>query len=359
MQFSSKGKRVEQAAVLESNTLFSAEALLAERLVDEALAEFDLAESEGYNPDACSAGRWTCHMLKGDFELAWRESDRISNRGNPDPNRFWDGTELTGKSVLLRCLHGLGDTLQFIRYASLIRERAQRLTVEAQPALASFLRECNLADEVITWGDREPHWDQQVEVVELPRIFRTTVESIPAQIPYLKLADPPLRREEKDGAFRVGLVWASSVFNTARSLPLSQLAPVLSMAEVQCFSLQAGNERAQLNECRMEVPDVCGESPDITVTARAISDLDLVVTVDTMVAHLAGGLGCQVWTLLPYAGDWRWMLNRSDSPWYPTMRLFRQPRPGDWTTVVSQVVQELTSMLEARKLSLQGGDCAT
>jgi len=348
MQILSDAKSVEQAVLPQNNTLFSAEALLAERLVDQALARFDQAEKEGYDSDACGAGRWTCHMLKGDFELAWRESDGISSRGKPDPNRYWDGTDFGGKRVLIRCLHGLGDTLQFIRYAPLIRERALRLTVEAQPSLAPFLRECLLADEVITWSDRAPSWDQQIEVVELPRLFRTTLDSIPAQIPYLKFPRSEPRRGHQNRAFRVGLVWASSIFNPARSVPLSQLEPVFSMAGVQCFSLQAGAERAELSECRTEIPDVCGEIPDVMITARAILTLDLVITVDTMVAHLAGGLGCPVWTLLPCAGDWRWMLNRSDSPWYPTMRLFRQPQPGDWKTVVSQIVQELRLTLEAK-----------
>ncbi len=345
MQSLSKAKSVGETTLLEHNCLFSAEALLAQRQVDKALTGFDGAEDRGYDPDACAAGRWTCHMLQGNFELAWRESDIISDRGKPDPNRFWDGRDFAGRSVLIRCLHGLGDTLQFVRYAPLMRPRTTRLTIEAQPALAAFLRECQLADEVITWGDREPHWNQQIEVVELPRVFRATVDSIPAITPYLRVADVQSRRSRGAIPFRVGLVWASSVFNPARSITLNQLEPIFSMEGVQCFSLQVGNERAQLRDYRKNIVDLSSETADILVTAQAVVSLDLIITVDTMMAHLAGGLGCPVWTLLPFASDWRWMLTRSDSPWYPTMRLFRQPVSGDWESVILQVVDELQLML--------------
>ena len=148
---------------------------LAARRVGQALELYRRAEAAGYDVDQCAAGRWDCHMLAGHFELAWRESDAIAQRGTPDPHRFWDGRPLTGRRVMLRCLHGLGDTLQFIRYAPLIRKDAKSLTIEAQPKLKRLLEQSQLADCVTTWGEFGPPWDQQVEVMELPLIFRTTL----------------------------------------------------------------------------------------------------------------------------------------------------------------------------------------
>jgi hypothetical protein len=150
-----------------------------------AIRAFERAERSGCDADLCSAGRWTCHMLLGQFESAWQESDRIAARGRPDPNRFWDGLPVDGRSVLVRCLHGLGDTLQFVRYAPLIRLRARRLIIQAQPPLKALLEEAQIADEVITWDEPEPYWNQQIEIVELPRIFRTTLASVPDSVPYL------------------------------------------------------------------------------------------------------------------------------------------------------------------------------
>ena len=323
-----------------------AQTCLELRQTREACQLFSAAENLGYHPDACAAGRWTCHMLRGEFESAWCESDEIARRGNPDPHRFWDGQPLQGKRVLLRCLHGLGDTLQFIRYAPAIRERASRLTVEAQPALKRLIVTSDLADEVITWGEPEPRWDQQIEIMELPRIFRTTLRSIPNDVPYLKLRQAGLDPARRGRTLRVGLVWYSSAYNRARSLPFKALEPLLSIGGVEFFSFQAGEARAHVRDCGYEILNLCNED-DLLATAQGVIEMDLVITVDTMMAHLAGALGRKVWTLLPFEGDWRWMLERSDSPWYPTMRLFRQPTPGDWATAVSRIRAEIATELEA------------
>ncbi|MDQ2774006.1 MAG: ADP-heptose--LPS heptosyltransferase [Acidobacteriota bacterium] len=323
-----------------------AEEELRLREAERALILYEKAEKTGYDADSCAAARWTCHMLRGDFESAWKESDAIARRGNPDPNRFWDGQPFTGRRVLIRCLHGLGDTIQFIRYAELIRHQARSLTIEAQPGLKPLFESCGLADHVITWEEPEPPWDQQVEVMELPRIFRTTIDSIPAGIPYLRIPGTP--RVRNHATLRVALVWASSRFNPARSIPLRTLADICKNPGVEFCSFQGGPEREELTGCALNIQDWDERTNNILGAAHSLGEVDLLITADTMMAHLAGALGRPVWILLPYEGDWRWMLNRSDSPWYPTMRLFRQAEPGDWDSVVEEVQGALLTQAVVR-----------
>jgi hypothetical protein len=312
----------------------------------EALDLFERAEQQGYDADLCSGSRWTCYMLLGRFESAWQESDRISARGRPDPNRFWDGNEVDGRDVLIRCLHGLGDTLQFIRYARLLRNRVRSLTIEAQPSLKALLSRAKLADRVITWGEAEPLWNQQIEVIELPRVFRTTLESIPNHVPYLNVGPKIASEYHGSRPLRVGLVWSGSRYNPARCIALKQVASLFDIAEVRFFSFQADPERSQLRPWAEKVQDAYTGSTCTWLTAEKLNSVDLIITVDTMMAHLAGGAGRPVWTLLPFVCDWRWMLRRTDSPWYPTMRLFRQPQPGDWASVVEAVKEKLHRIVD-------------
>ncbi len=308
--------------------------------VPQALTLFYQAEQAGCDSDACASGRWTCYMLKGDFERAWRESDAIAARGNPDPHRFWDGRPVDGRRVLIRCLHGLGDTIQFIRYAPLIRAKAAHLTLESQPTLKALLTYSRLSDEVITWGEPEPAWDQQIEVIELPRVFRTLTGSVPNDVPYLRAPALSLyRKHEFPGLIRAGLVWSASNYNPARSIPVEAISQLLDIPGVEFYSLQGGPERFKL-----EIPQLFSESECVLSTASLLGALDLVITVDTMIAHLAGALERPVWTLLPYQSDWRWMLNCEDNPWYPSMRLIRQKKPGEWEPVISTVKSDLAAL---------------
>ena len=318
-----------------SATLFSiAERLLKERRVPEALRKFRDAEVLGSCSDQCAAHRWTAHMLLGDFQSAWRESDGIDARGSADPHRLWDGQPFRSRHVLIRCLHGLGDTIQYFRYVPQILKSAATVTVEAQPALKRLFERTGGSVRIITWGDAEPHWDQQVEIVELPRIFRTDLTSIPAVIPYLHV--PEEDRVLRPHTARVGLVWAAGAYNPARSIPLSKLRTIRE-GGINFVSLQGEPDRAGLKVDGHGIEDLYETSGCVFEAARTLLTLDLLITVDTMLAHLGGALGIPVWTLLPYEADWRWMLDRSDSPWYPSMRLFRQTQPGDWDSVVSEV----------------------
>ncbi len=317
--------------------------------IQQALDLFNRAEQARHDPDCCAAGRWDCHMLSGDFERAWQESDAIAARGNHDPHRFWDGQPFTNRDIIIRCLHGLGDTIQFVRYVPLLRAKARSVTIEAQPTLKPLLSVAGIADSVITWGDPEPHWDQQMEVIELPRIFRTTVDTIPNRVPYLNVPPTaPLHSNHATGELRIGLVWGSSSFNPERSIPLKALASLFALPNLSFFSLQAGPYGAELEPWSAHIPSLYDESACVLAMAKTLTTIDLVITVDTMMAHLAGAMGRPVWTLLPYYCDWRWMLEREDSPWYPSMRLFRQPRPGDWQPVVGRLHRALHSLVSQR-----------
>lgn len=322
----------------------SAREALNEMRLGEAIRLFDLAEQAGHEPDICSAGRWTCHMLSGQYEKAWDESDAIEARGRPDPHRFWDGTPFTDKHVIIRCLHGLGDTLQFIRFVPFVRKQARTVTVEAQPGLKSLLSQAAIADHVITWGETEPYWNQQIEVNELPKIFRVTEESMPRE-PYLALTGSA-KPEDLNGAGtrKIGLVWSASAYNPLRSIRLEEFAPLLNLTGCSFYSLQAGPACEELRGWPGKIENLSEGATDVFQTAVKMSAMDLVITVDTMAAHLGGALGLPTWILLPFACDWRWTANRKDSLWYPSARLFRQRKPGDWAPVVREITRSLETL---------------
>jgi Glycosyltransferase family 9 (heptosyltransferase) len=286
------------------------------------------------------------HMRRGAFEAAWTISDAVlrARAGMPCwhwPRHLqyvWDGTPLAGKRVLVRCYHGLGDTIQFIRYAPLIKAIAKEVIVWAQPALLPLLRTMRGIDQLLPLhqGTPEVEYDVDVEIMELPHIFRTTLATVPAEIPYLHVTPASLPRH---GRMAVGVVWAAGDWNHARrSMPFPLCAPLARVPGVTLYILQRG---PALNHYQHGVGILSG-SKDAVEDARLIRALDLVISVDTMPAHLAGALGVPVWTLLDATADWRWMDRREDSPWYPTMRLFRQECPGAWEPVMARVVAELT-----------------
>lgn len=334
--------------------LSRAEALLSYRRVPEALAAFEDPALAAVYPDACAGGRWQCHMLLGDLGSAWTENDGLRRRGSPDPHRFWDGRPLEGKCVMLRCLHGLGDAVQFLRYAPRLARLAAHLIVEVPPPLYE-LAPCLVGpQEVVTWGYAAPRltpvWDTQVEIMELPYLFRSDLANLPAHNAGLKL--PPVARSAPASTAcppriaRIGIAWSGGSWNPSRSLPFPLLEPLLSLApQLSLSTLQpssanrewiAGTDRYALQPAGTSLDSLLG-------LASFIAGLDLVITVDTLVAHLAGALGRSVWILLQHEADWRWLLDRSDSPWYPSARLFRQPAPGDWVGLIDCVRQELLS----------------
>jgi hypothetical protein len=340
---------------LGEELLQHAEVMLTQRNVPMAVAAFNSAEAQGADPDRCAGERWVAHMLAGNFAAAWRESDAIRRRGAPDPHRFWTGDNLAGQRVILRCLHGFGDAVQFLRYVPRLRSLASQLIIEVAPAMLEIATCFDGVEDVITWGSDAPEvppgWDIQVETMELPYLFRTELSDLPIARSYLSLPEDLKRRAARvlgvSSLRRVGVVWAAGAWNAERSIPLEILQPLLQTANCEFWSLQGG---AAQGEWRMLPDPLCLRDAacfgaGILRLAAIVSQLDLVITVDTLVAHLAGAMDKPAWVVLPYVADWRWMVGRSDSPWYPSLRLFRQPTPGDWQTPVSNVGQSLTRWL--------------
>jgi FKBP-type peptidyl-prolyl cis-trans isomerase 2 len=279
------------------------------------------------------------------YEWRWKLKDVMQQRNFTQP--LWDGYNINGRIILLHAEQGFGDTVQFIRYAPLVAQRGATVLVECQKELVSLLRNMEGIHTIIPYGEQLPDFDVHCPLLSLPLIFGTKLETIPAKIPYIS-ADPTKVKKwrEKIGpdgsAVKIGLVWAGNPkpkFGHSRSCSLNAFSPLAKSDNITFFSLQKGETAEQAKDPPegMKLIDHTEEIHDFSDTAAIIENLDLVISVDTAVAHLAGSLGKHVWILLPIIPDWRWMLNREDSPWYPTMRLFRQPSQGDWESVIAHV----------------------
>jgi tetratricopeptide (TPR) repeat protein len=296
---------------------------------------------------AARLGLASTYLLSGDllrgwplYEARWEATGRSPSAGFDQPK--WDGSYLEGKTILLHAEQGLGDTIQFIRFAPWVKERGGRTIVLVPPALASLLEGAPGIDQVATDRDQIGAFDVQCSLLSLPGVFQITIQSIPNSIPYLA-ADAT-----KSAAWKarfalprpvVGIAWAGSAEHENdlnRSVPFGVLQPLLGTPGVHWVSLQI--ERREQDGALI---DWTSDLHDLSDTAALITNLDLVITVDTAVAHLAGALGKPTWLLLPYAPDWRWMWDRENSPWYPTMRLFRQQTPGDWSSPIQRVAEAL------------------
>jgi tetratricopeptide (TPR) repeat protein len=325
----------------------------AQSLHDDALACFEKA----LGIDSGHAKAHFCHSLEvlargrlaeGFEEYEWRwEAVRERPRASDGP--AWNGERLDGRTILISAEQGLGDTLQFARYIPHIARRGGRVIVEAQPAAASLVRKVEGVAAVITPGEPLPDFDVQAAMMSLPRILATVPETIPTETPYIwaggRLRQHVAERMGPRRGLRVGLCWFGNPENGGdrrRSMPLETLLPLAGSPGVEWFSLHVGEKaRNEARSCGGWVRGILSDTGGLEELAAVMKCLDLVITVDTMPAHLAGALAVPVWNLLCHAPDWRWMREREDSPWYPTMRLFRQPAPGDWASVVKRVGEEL------------------
>jgi hypothetical protein len=288
------------------------------------------------------ASSWMAAARGGDFPRAWDIADRALalRRGAtcwhlPRHEQWvWDGRALTDRRVLVRCYHGLGDTIQYARFLPALGQVAREVVVWAQPSLLRLLEKLPGARELLPLHDGLPSTDYEVdvEIMELGHALRIGLECLPGRVPYFRVPPAPRRTS----GFSVGLLSQAGDFMAWRTVPPDLLVSCLADLPVALFGLQLGG-----------LPGTTDLStPDILSLAARLQGLDLVITADTMVAHLSGALGVPTWTLLPTPADWRWMDDRDDSPWYPSMRLFRQPTPGDWRSVLRAVRAALVAQLD-------------
>ena len=304
-------------------------------------------------------------LLTGRLTEGWKEYEwRLQHEKHiqrPFTQPAWEGEDLNGRTILVHDEQGYGDTFQFVRYLPLVQARGARVVFECHDKLGPVLRGCKGYDQLIERVSVESvpdaSFDVQVSLMSLPRIFNTRLESIPAQIPYLKaagdLAEKWKVRLENDKRFRVGICWAGSPRHTnelVRSCSLQDFSVLSEIEGLALYSLQKGaaaEEAVRLAKpfeiVRLDLE--LDHGARFVDTAAAMASLDLVISIDTSIAHLAGALGRPVWILLSSSPDWRWMAEGETSPWYPTMRLFRQSRPGDWQGVFRIVAHALTNLL--------------
>lgn len=313
-------------------------------------------------PDYASA-HWNRALLRladGDLARGWVEYEWRWRMPETPPRPFaqppWAGDALNGRAVLLHAEQGFGDTFQFCRYARLLADSGARVVLEVQPPLKAVLTGQGLG-EVLARGEPLPPFDVHLPLMSLPLAFGTTVDTIPAKVPYI-VPDPSLAETWRTrlGAgrgLRVGLAWAGRPTHAQdwkRSLPAAVLAPLVGQPGVEAFSLQVGPRAAELADLPAAAVDLSPHLADFADTAAALAGLDLIVAVDTAVTHLAGAMGRETWVMLPWQADWRWLRDRDDSPWYPSARLFRQPAPGDWATLVATVAEALGKRAATRTI---------
>jgi tetratricopeptide (TPR) repeat protein len=311
-------------------------------------------------------------LSNGRFAQGWKEYEwrRKANLGaildsqRQEPSS-WDGSPFVGKRLLIRYEQGMGDNLQFVRYVPMVKARGGMVIFETLRPLLGLLQGFDGIDELVESApDGKPtvEFDLDMFILDLPKIFGTTVETIPAEVPYLYADQTKVEywcNRLAGDDFKVGIVWAGSARHTNdpnRSCALEHFAALGRIDGVRLYGLQKGQGAAQVDDVagQMEIVNLGEQFEDFTDTAAVVENLDLVVSVDTAVLHLAGAMGKEVWALLPFDTDWRWMLDRKDSPWYPTMRLFRQKKPGDWDNVFSRVANEMKKCMSARRIQVNG-----
>ena len=365
----------EQAIKLEPNFAEAfynmANSLRDQGRCNEAIEKY--REAIRLKPDYIDA-QWNmslAYLLNGNYELGWNgykqwrnaRLKRITDRRCPGKPR-WDGSSFANKRLLIHYEQGLGDNIQFARYLPMVKALGGTVILETLEPLTGLFRSFSGIDELLVYEhNKQPsvQFDLYTSLFDLPSIFQTTLETIPAKVPYIH-ADPAKVRSWRDRItgpdFKVGIVWAGSPVHgndRYRSCPLDYFEPLSKIDGVQLYSLQKGPATAQMDLLagKISVTNISNHLEDFSDTAAAIENLDLVISVDTSVLHLAGAMGKPAWAVLPFAPEWRWMLDRTDSPWYPTMKLFRQKQWGQWEPVFEEVAQELRNLTANRKLKIE------
>jgi tetratricopeptide (TPR) repeat protein len=315
-----------------------------------AIAAFD--EVLKRDPDRVDArfDRATCILQTGDLALGFAEYECRSDyeprlkRAYTQPR--WQGESLTNKTLLVYAEQGFGDTLQFCRYLPLIQKEGGRIILECPSPLTRLMEQSfDCLDAVVSPESLLPSFDYHIPLLSLPAFFHTTLETIPKDIPYLKapIATKPAATQSP---IKVGLVWGNGHMDVGvrhRSIPLEQFAPLLSLPNMAFYSFQKGQKAKDLKRCGFDalVKDLDPFIQDFADTAAYLSQMDLLISVDTAIVHCAGALNIPCWVLLPYGSEWRWLLERDDSAWYKSLRLFRLGREDDWHSVLETICSKL------------------
>lgn len=304
----------------------------------------------------------TAYLTLGDYENGWKLYEHRwklpDKQADPISIEHWDGSNISGKTILLRSEGGLGDTIQFIRYAQIVKNYGATVLLQTSPHLKQLLSRCPYLNQILTHHDPIPQCDVQASLMSLPALLKTTVDTIPQNIPYIfpdhilvKQWEPYFDKQYCN----IGICWQADPHNDAnrpplaqRSIPLELFKHLTELPHVRLFSLQNIDGMDQLDQCKSN--DIYSfnaldkKNGRFMDTAALIQNLNLIITVDTSIAHLAGALGKPTWLILPFKSDWRWMIDRNDSPWYPTMRIFRRKKEDtSWKPIMKTIVQELKS----------------
>jgi tetratricopeptide (TPR) repeat protein len=302
------------------------------------------------NPDYAQAhfNRSLALLVTGEFDDGWHEYEwrfAVNVHGREFGQPQWSGEPLAGATILVHAEQGFGDTLQFLRYIPAVVERGGRVVLEVPSQLVRLAGTVAGASRVVGAGNPLPAFARHCPLLSLPRVLRTTLATIPSAVPYLSVPTEVLAAwSERIAAtgLRVGLVWAG---RTVGAIDLRLLQPLWEVAGISWFSLQVGDEASDLSSLDgVKIADLSPWLTDFAETAAAVHHLDLVISVDTSVAHLAGALARPTWIMLRHPPEWRWLLERKDSPWYPTARLFRQTKEGDWQEVVHEIAAALAQI---------------
>jgi tetratricopeptide (TPR) repeat protein len=338
------------------------------QMYDEAIECYN--KTVEYAPDYVEAycSRGILHLRHGQFAKGWDDyqwrlkTEKVKGTLQYD-KPWWQGEDFQGKTLLVQSEQGFGDSMQFVRYLPMVKDRGGTVILAEKSELIDLFRNLEGIDDIVdirqlaTGGVK---YDLYAPLLNLPCIFNTDIDSIPARIPYLFADESKVthwRGTIGTDAFNVGIVWAGDPIHTNdhnRSCTIDNFTGLAKLENVKIFSLQKGPQLDQIKDWPSDIEqigDLGQKFNDFSDTAAAIENMDLIISVDTSVIHLAGAMGKTAWLVIPYESDWRWMLNRQDSPWYSTVRIFRQIQPGDWDDVFQRVAEQLKILIEKQMVT--------
>jgi len=303
-------------------------------------------------------------LMRSEWQKGWEKFEHEWEKNWNEKKAILQRKDLSDCTILIRDGDGFGDTFNWIRYAKLLKKKNAKIIVHTRPSLMRMLQMCPYIDECIPWNKEVPECTMSIALIQLNEIFADDVDSIPNDVPYLHVDETNVKYWQKTlpkNRFNIGICWECRTYKDAtsgkshtkhRAIPLEKLYKLSTVDNVQLINLQKNGGLSQINELPsnhgLYVFNNIDKNGAFTDSSAIMKNLDLVLTIDTATAHLAGALGVPVWVILPYNADWRWFLDRDDSPWYPTMRLFRQPEPGDWDSVITTVKQELEKIIRKK-----------